>query len=72
MKVVCVDSERIISGKNSPLLTIGGQYNVVDEDNDCYYVIDDTNSVRFFRKTRFVLLSEIRNHKLEEILSDAL
>lgn len=71
MKVKCIDNEN----KNSKLnLTIGDFYevkNIVYLDGKCYYRIDnDITATCKYKANRFISISEIRNDKINKLLSN--
>ncbi len=74
MKVICIDNTKLIELEKDRLviiplcLTIGKAYNVVDRVyTDCFGLFDDTNTYRIYRKSSFVLVSEVRKAKLSKI-----
>ena len=63
MKVVCIDN---IGWKN---LTIGKIYDVIVEEEDCYYIINDKGQEDFFPKEWFKTLAKYRNEIINKLLA---
>ena len=70
IKYVCIYSEPY-NGHNGypPALTTDKVYDGV-EDFLCIKIIDDKGDINKYRKDRFILLSEWREQKINEILHD--
>ena len=49
-------------------LTIGKIYNVINENNGGYYIIDDYGTKDYYIKNCFKPLSEIRNENINKLL----
>ena len=68
MKVVCVADSWWSS------LTIGKTYEVIGEktieDTICYIIINNYDTAWVYGKRYFKLLSEIRNDKIDKLLSE--
>ena len=59
MKVKCINNKNLIQPSDRELLTVGNFYELVKieynklSDYVLYYVIDNTNKMRFFDASRF-------------------
>jgi hypothetical protein len=63
MKVKCIDNKGW-----KTWLTIDKIYEVIDIDDDNYYIKDDNGYEFWYPKEWFKLLSEIRNEKIDKLL----
>lgn len=66
MKVVCVNNRNSYTQINSNL-TINKVYDVVGEDDDEYRIINNDLYPIWYSKSRFVLLSEVREEKFKQL-----
>lgn len=64
MKVVCIDNKKL-----EKYLTIGKIYDVIYDSDDYYHLINDNNRLWFYYMEDFKLLSEVRNKKIDKLLS---
>lgn len=69
MKVVCISNFDTIGDKILDI-TIGKIYPVFNSDPNGYCTEDDTGKIRWFYYNKFILLSEQRESKLNELLND--
>jgi len=67
MKVVCVDNSNF--GGAELFLSIGKIYDVLNIDNHGYRIFNDVNLPSFYSKNKFILLSDHRESKLNELLN---
>ena len=65
MKVKCIEND----GWNN-FLTIGKFYEVTEEDDAGYIIIDDYGGECWFPKECFKTLSELRNETINKLLED--
>ena len=63
MKVKCIDTSCY-----GDYLTIGKTYEIIDEYENDYQIIDDENDEDWFPKDWFKPLSEIRNEIINKLL----
>ena len=67
--VICVDITGLTSVFKPPL-TLGKEYVIKEIDTKTYYVFNDSGNRLNYMKHRFKLLSEIREEKINDILSN--
>ena len=58
MRVKCLDNSFLITPPDSDLLTVNKAYNVEREDDECYWLYDNTGELRFYRKKRFKAITQ--------------
>ena len=64
MRVKCIDNQQLCD------LTTGKTYEVVDEYNNCYFIINDNDKKYWgYPKEWFKSLSEIRNETINKLLA---
>lgn len=73
MKVVCINNK--ISRKiNIPItvlpITIGKSYDILKESKDIIRIVGDDNILTFYKKSRFISLTEWRDRQLDTILNE--
>lgn len=70
MKVICISISDSWLDKQSlyPHITKGKIYDVIKKEKYYYQIIDDTGKKIGVWKSRFVLLEEHRNKKIDEII----
>lgn len=68
MRVVCIDINDLIDHPTKPILSVGCVYYVMHEDDACYHIVDNSGTLRPYKKSRFKSYDqEIRNNKLKEL-----
>ena len=65
MKVKCIDNR----GFNE-YITIGKTYDVIEEDDMSYTIINDNGHGWWLNKQCFKTISEIRNEKINKLLAE--
>ena len=73
MKVKCIDDTNLLETRNGKLLTLGKEYEILQIESDgkgtIYWLIDDTNTKRFYYPERFSpTIEEFREIRINEIL----
>jgi hypothetical protein len=63
MRVKCLKN-------NCTWLTIGKIYDVIKEDEFCYWITDDIGRYDWYPMNLFKSLSEIRNEKINKLLDE--
>lgn len=63
--IVCIDNK-----DSEKYLSIGKIYNVVNEYNDLYYLVNDNGDGGWHYKEDFKTKSEIRNEAINKLLDD--
>jgi hypothetical protein len=64
MKIVCVDND----GGWEDFLTLGKTYDVIYNNKYCYNILNDNGDDDWFNNSRFKILTEIRNDKINKLL----
>lgn len=68
VKAFCINSKNLILPKDSPLLTEGKFYSVVENiEGTMLVVIDDTGQMGSYNIDRFKLPEQLRDEKLEQL-----
>ena len=65
MIVVCINNDNI-----EDILTISKTYNTITEDIFCYWIRNDSGYKHWYSISRFKILSEIRNEKIDKLLEN--
>lgn len=70
MEIVCINNKDL-KGRLESGLTIGKTYYAISDDKYRYNIIDDNNTNLWnYPRQWFKTLSEIRNDKIDKLLSD--